>query len=88
MQYQELPPIVAETVHETLIKTQTVTVPPPASTRPAAKPSPVSQSQAKTDSSPRTTEVEIVTEYEEPPSKTVVRPRATRPPARWFGGGW
>ncbi|EKM82676.1 hypothetical protein AGABI1DRAFT_97635 [Agaricus bisporus var. burnettii JB137-S8] len=85
--YQELP-IVAETIQETLIMTETITVPAPASTRPAAKPSPVSPSQSKTDSSPRTTEVEIVTEYEEPPSMTVARPRATRPNARWFGGGW
>ena len=81
--------MVAETIQETFIKTETVYVPPPASTRPAAKPSPVSASQSKTDSSPRTTEVEYVTEYEEPPSMTAARPRVTRPPpGRWFGGGW
>lgn len=80
--------MVAEPIQETLIKTETVYVPPPASTRPAAKPSPMSPSQSKTDSSPRTTEVEVVTEYEEPPPMTAVRPRTTRPPGRWFGGGW
>jgi len=64
---------------------QNVVVPPPASTRHAPKPSPVSSSQSKTESSPRTTEVEIVSEYEEPPAQTVPRSRATRTPVRWFG---
>ncbi|KAG6818108.1 hypothetical protein H0H87_000013 [Tephrocybe sp. NHM501043] len=92
--YNELPPlVVSEIAYETetkiVVQTQTVTVPPPANTRLAAKPKPEGVTSQSTASSPRTTAVEIVSEEDDPrATRTAARgPRATRrPPSRWFGG--
>ncbi|KAK2466910.1 hypothetical protein APHAL10511_001168 [Amanita phalloides] len=94
----KLAPIIAETQYETetkiIIETQTVTVPPPANTRLAPPPHPVSASSHSTPSSPRTTAVEIISEEVEEEdeddfrSKSVTRGSRSsrRPPSRWFGG--
>lgn len=90
--YKELPPlIVSEVAYEpqikTVVQTQTITVPPPASTRLVAFPTPEAASSSTTASSPRTTVVEFVTDDDDDYRQTARGPRPTRrPPSRWFGG--
>lgn len=85
------PLFVAETAYEveTMTVTETlppstVTVPPPANTRLAARPSPESAASSSTTHSPRTTAIDILVE-DTKPTVTPYRPER-RPPARWFGG--
>jgi hypothetical protein len=88
---QDRPLFVAETAYEveTMTVTETlppstVTVPPPANTRLAARPSPESAASSSTTHSPRTTAIDILVE-DTKPTVTPYRPER-RPPARWFGG--
>ncbi|KAH6918578.1 hypothetical protein BKA70DRAFT_1247532 [Coprinopsis sp. MPI-PUGE-AT-0042] len=100
IQYQELPPhVVDEYVHgaplrPVPVQTQIISGPAPASTRPAPFPTPEAASHTATESSPRTTAVEIIREEVPAPAplpplrKPVLRGpppiRApVRPPAGW-----
>jgi len=70
------------TVTETL-PPSTVTVPPPANTRLAARPAPESAASSSTTPSPRTTAIDILVED---PKPTITPYRQDRRlPARWFG---
>ncbi|KAJ3503119.1 hypothetical protein NMY22_g18364 [Coprinellus aureogranulatus] len=79
--FQELPPIINEYEYgygaqtKTIIQETTIAAPAPANTRLAPFPTPEPATSMKTESSPRTTAVEVI--REEGP-RTIVRPPARR----------